>query len=154
MSEFFSLLTTSLGTWGICAGVHGVTAVIRDPAPPLPVVPAVPYDVARAWEAYESGLADSLHLPTDHSAPPRAHLFYLAVRKIPRGETRTLEQIAFSSGITVEETETLLSDCPLPLVIPTHRVTGWSFPEPELQAALLALESMNPRLERIRTPWK
>lgn len=152
--EFFSRLSTPFGDWGIFAGMEGVTAVVFGAEMPEPPLPPLPYDLAHAWEAYESGLADGVHLPLDLTASPAAQRLWLRVRHVPRGETLSLDNLAAETGLSAAEAESLLVQCPTPLVIPTYRVSAWPCPHPEVQQALLAFEAEHPRLPRVRNPWK
>ena len=152
--EFYSSLETPWGSFGIYASDQGVVRVEKETQTAPQSLPPIPYDLAHAWEAYATGLSDSLHLPLDLTASPEEQLFYLAIRKIPRGESRKLADVARESGWTDAQALSCLADCPLPLILPVHRVAGWEDPERPLHEAILTFEKEHPRLPRAEIPWK
>lgn len=149
--DFMSILQTPWGDFGICAGMEGITEIRYHPE--QTDMPPVPYDLKHAWNAYETGLSDSLHLPLDLTASPEEHLLLLTVRTIPRGECRSLEEVAACCGMPAEQAQVVLDVCPLPLAIPLHRVDGYRGLPEDVVSAIREFEIQHPRLPKPEIPW-
>jgi len=149
--DFMSILQTPWGDFGIYAGMEGITEIRYHPE--QTDMPPVPYDLKHAWNAYETGLSDSLHLPLDLTAEPQVQLLYLAVRSIPRGETRELTDVIRGTELTLEAAQEALDACPLPLAIPLHRVLQYRGLPEEVCRAIRQFEAEHPRLPKPEIPW-